>query len=203
MTSRKKKHNRSRKSGQNRGNLANPASKSIKMYLFGLNPTICAKFQHLREPSVSIIVVRCATAGPLIKLLRFYWKPASENSDIYCMFNRVLPSRRPFIKEFTSTPLSQRELDADFMTQQSLAGGDRKSLHHRHQVLITLWETPFTCRPPSLPDEVTDQQPPVTEFDGVAATWSSTSLNLRNPSKTLQPPVWHWVPTPPAPKLQH
>lgn len=106
------------------------------MYLFGLNPTICAKFQHLREPGVSIIAVRCATAGPLIRLLRFYWKPASENSDIYRTFNCVLPPRRPFIKEFPSTPLSRRELDTDFMTQQSLAGGDHKS--HRHQVLITL-----------------------------------------------------------------
>lgn len=175
------------------------------MHLFGLNPTICAKFQHLREPGVSIIVVRCATTlQPLIKLLRFYWKPASENSHIYCTFNCVLPPRRPFIKEFTWTPLSRRELDADFMTQQSLAGGDRKSLRHRHQVLITLWDTPFTCHPPSLPDEVTDQRLPVSKFDGaVAATWSSTSLNLRNPSKTLQPPVWHRFPTLPAPKLQH
>lgn len=174
------------------------------MHLFGLTPTICAKFQHLRVPSVSIIVIRCATAGPLIKLLRFYWKSATENSDIYRTFNRVLPPRRPLIKEFTLPPLSRRELDADFMTQQSLAGGDRKSLRHHLQVLITLWDTPFTCRTPSLPDEVTDQRPPVSEFDGaVAATWSSTSLNLWNPSKTLQPPVWNWVPTQPAPKLQH
>lgn len=128
---------------QQKEEVGNAANKSIKMYLFGLNPTICAKFQHLRELGVSIIAVRCATAGPFIKPLRFYWTPARENSDIYRTFNRVLPPRRPFITEFTSTPSSRKELDAHFMTQQSPAGGGRKSLRrrHRHQVLITLWDT--------------------------------------------------------------
>lgn len=81
---------------QQKEEVGNAANKSIKMYLFGLNPTICAKFQHLRELGVSIIAVRCATAGPFIKPLRFYWAPARENSDIYRTFNRVLPPRRPF-----------------------------------------------------------------------------------------------------------
>lgn len=120
------------------------------MYLFGPNPTICAKFQHLRELGINITVARCATAGPFIKLLRLYWTLARENSDIYRTFNRVLPPRRPFIKEFTSTPLSRKELDADFMTQQSLAGGDHKSLcrcRRRRRVLITLWDGPSSMSP--------------------------------------------------------
>lgn len=128
---------------QEKEKVGNPAIRSIKMYLFGLNPTICAKFQHLRELCGSIIAVRCATAGPFIKPLRFYWAPARENSDIYRTFNRVLPPRRPFIKEFTSTFSPRKELDVDFMTQRCLAGGGRKSLRrrHRHRELITLWDT--------------------------------------------------------------
>lgn len=135
------------------------------MYLFGLNPTICAEFQHLRELGVGS--VRCATAGPFIKPLRFYWTPARENRYLPYVQPRPSPKTSIYKGIYVNALVSEgigRGLYDTAAVAVSLFGAATATKCSLHCGICHL-----TCRPPSLPDEVTDQRPPVSEFE-VAAT---------------------------------